>query len=326
MNRIYTLLLLLPFGISAAFANQPTGIADYSAAYNHKVRKADGLSSLEGTWRFTFGDYYYEESEMATVEGEYEAGFYNGFLYFEDDSMEFLPMAASFNEETNQLTFNAGYFGDFGGYGILVQHPSVYDADNHRFVHQSITATFDPETKKITFPANSGMNWWLYDYDYQTPIIEIWGYTFEGAVKVSDADFEYPYSAHQIVINKGSDNEMTIKFSDFTRIDFKDGNMILDTEDGLAIPLVDLATIHFEENNKTLSVASPVEEAVTLNYQNGSLWISGLTEAAPLNIYSLNGAKVVSISAYDGQPVDVSSLSPGVYVVNSGRHSFKIIK
>ena len=263
---------------------------------------------------------------MASVEGDYEVGLYNGIYYFEDESMEFLPMAASLNAETNTLNFNAGYFGDFGGYGILVQHPAFYDAENHRFIQSSVSATFDPDTKKLTFPANSGMTWWLYDYDYRTPVMEIWGYTFEGARKIADAEIEPDFSAHHIVINKGKENETTINFSEFSRIDFRDGNMVLNTEDGLSIPLADLATIHFEENNELVSVESPVEQNVRLTYQKGWLSISGLSGDSSLDIYSLNGAKVISINNYHGEPVDVSSLTPGVYVVTSGRHSFKIIK
>lgn len=327
MKRFLSLTLLTASAFGIGQAAPPGGISDYSGAYRHNIRKATAPSPLEGTWRFTFGDYYYEESEMASVEGEYEAGFYNGNLYFEDSSMEFLPMAASFNADTNQLTFNAGYFGDFGGYGILVQHPATsYDETNHRFVHGPLTATFDPEARTITFPANSGMTWWLYDYDYQTPIMEIWGYTFEGAVKVADIEVDPPYAAHKLIINKGTDSERTISFADFNRIDFREGNAVFNTEDGLTIPLADLATIHFDETGETLSVESPVEELVRINYQSGQFWVSGLDAETPLHVYALNGAKVITISNYAGEPVDVSALPQGVYVVSAGRHSFKIIK
>ena len=329
MNRFFTFILVFAVSIGA-LAEKTTRPAvklkDYSGAYKHNIRKANTPSPLEGTWRFQFGDFYYEESEMASVQGDYEAGYYNNIYYFEDESMEFLPMAASFNEETNTLIFNAGYFGDFGGYGILVQHPAFYDSDEHKFLQSAVTATFDPATKKITFPANSGMTWWLYDYDYRTPIMEIWGYTFEGATKIADADFDPDYSAHHIVINKGKENETTVNFRDFSRIDFSDGNMVLNTEDGLTIPLADLATIHFEVSDEPLSVESPVEKTVKLTCQKGWLAISGLSGETTLDIYSLNGTKVMSVKPYDGRPVDISGLAEGVYVVRADKHSFKVIK
>lgn len=317
---LFTVGVGMLFSYAAPAANAP--LQDFSQKGPRKARKAQTTASMEGIWIFSFGDYYYEESEMRIIDGELSASFYDGILYFEDSTMEFLPMAATFDEETNTLTFNAGYFGDFGGYGILVQHPAYYDPTKQAFVQQSVIATYDPQSTAITFPENSGMTWWLYDYDYKTPIMEIWGYTFEKAIK------KPAKKANQLIINKGKDNETTLNFNEFSRIDFKDGNVVFDNDDALTFPISDLYTVHFDENNEDLNTGVKTVAAGTavLRYSAGRLAVEGLQENSRLDIYSISGARVFSAGNYNGETVDISYLPAGIYVVATPEASFKLVK
>lgn len=331
MNRFLTAFLAVAFCFmaSAGKSQRPTvALTDFSSALKHKARKAPSAFSLEGTWKFVLGDYWYEESSMSSIECDYEVTDEGSFFYFDPIDAEGLPMGVLFDSESNILTLTAGTLGDFNGYGILVQRPSFYDHDLGRFVPSVVTASFDPETMSISFPADSGVEWWLYDYENQTPITEIYGYTFEGATKIKDADpgEEIPEISYNIVINKYGENPVTLRLGDFSTIHFVEGNVVFDTADGFSIPLAELATIHVEENDELLSVESPVDASVRLNYLNGNFSIVGLPEDSTLSVYALSGAKVISVTNYNGQSIDISSLPGGVYIIHSAPYSFKVVK
>lgn len=324
MRKILLSFSLLSLGICAMGADMPSGrtqLQDYRHDTRQNMRKANETASIEGTWRFKLGDYYFDDSSMETLEYDYEASFFNNILYFEEPDNAVLPMASHLNEATGELTFNAGQFGDFAGYGILVQQPSFYNPEKEAFEARSVTAQYDAERGIISFPENAAMQWWLYDYTLE-PMFPLDGYTFEGAIKIVE---EKPL-INGIVINKGNDNEMSVMFKDFSRIDFRDGNIVFDNAEGLTIPLKDLVTIHFDELSDLSSVEAVIDETVRLIYTDGTLRMTGLPEGAPLDIYALSGAKAISIGAYNAEPIDISGLAKGVYVVTSAGHSFKFIK
>ncbi|MCH5230600.1 MAG: T9SS type A sorting domain-containing protein, partial [Muribaculaceae bacterium] len=209
-----------------------------------------------------------------------------------------------------------------------------YDASTQQFSVKSFQAQYNEEEGEILFPDNAGMQWWLYDYSLE-PMFPLDMYTIEGAVKVKK-------TINSLIINKGEEGSLQIKFQDFSRIDFKNGNLVFDTDDGLSIPLANLKTVHFDEyfeedkvgdgdengdDNASDSIASiELDSKVRLLYGKDWLAITGLQPGSSVNIFSLNGAKVISEKDYESQQIDISKLAPGVYVVNSGEYSFKIVK
>lgn len=325
MKRFFISLCLFSLGWSVAMSfpvkQDSSMLQDFSRNSLRKSHKAADASGIEGSWRFLLGDYYFEDSSQETLEYVYEASFYNNILYFEEADEAVLPMAAEFNESTGELTFSSGKFGDFYGYGILVQLPSFFDPSTGKFTVRAVTASYDASAGKITFPENSAMQWWLYDED-QNPMFSLDAYTFEGAFKLK----EEKTTISGIIINRDADNPFNLAFKDFSRIDFKDGNILFDNEEGLVIPLKDLATIHFGDIPQSSTVQKIIDDNIRIEYRNGFLSLSGLPENSRLDIYSLSGSKVITVGAYNGEPVDINSLAKGVYVVNSGKHSFKFIK
>ena len=277
--------------------------------------------SVEGTWRFSFGDYFFDDSSMETKIEDLQASFYNDILFFEAPEEDILPMAANFDGATGVLTFNSGQFGDFYNSGILVQLPSIYDPATGQFSVKSFEAQYNEEEGKIIFPENAGIQWWLYDYA-TTPMFALDIYTIEGAVKVKK-------TINSLIINKGEEESLQIRFKDFSRIDFKNGNLVFDIAEGLSIPLTNLKTVHFDEyiEEESDGIASiELDSNVKLLYGKDWLAVTGLPASSMLNIFSLNGAKMISVAEYEGQHVDISRLNPGIYVVNSGKYSFKIVK
>lgn len=280
-------------------------------------------SSIEGEWLFSLGDYYFEDSSMQTKEVEIQASFFNHILYFETEDEDILPFAANFDENTSLLTFNSGQFGDFYGYGVLVQLPSIYNTDTQKFEVKSFQAQYIEDEGKIEFPENSAIQWWLYDYSL-TPMFSLDAYTIEGAVKITK-------HINSLIINKDEEESLQLKFSDFSRIDFKDGYLVFDNQEELSIPLSSLLTIHFgeyvEDDIEDAGVESvELDQDVNLLYGNGWLAVTGLASGVSLEIYSVNGSKVKAVKDYTGEKIDIRDLDRGVFIINSGKYSFKIVK
>ena len=57
------------------------------------------------------------------------------------------------------------------------------------------------------------------------------------------------------------------------------------------------------------------------------IFVSGLSNAqANATIYDLNGCSRLSLPHYDGQPIDVSSLPKGAYILRVGDKAFKFLR
>ena len=57
------------------------------------------------------------------------------------------------------------------------------------------------------------------------------------------------------------------------------------------------------------------------------IFVSGLSNAqANATIYDLNGCSRLSLPHYDGQPIDVSALPKGAYILRVGDKAFKFLR
>lgn len=293
-----------------------TGVYESAQARTNAAANSD----IQGTWIFSFGDYYFDDSTNEVIEYELTASFSNGLLFFEEAGESILPMAATYDEATCELTFPTGRLGDFYGYGNLVQLPSFLNPSTGEFSVSQVVARYDAAKGIIEFPENSAMQWWIFDYN-DSPMFAIDIYTFEGAVRKPGK------KANLIVINKGMLSENQIDLSEVSRIDFRDGNAVFDNDANLTVPLSELFTVHFDEKQGTLSVGQTLAKGdVTFTYSRGALTVSGLPEGSTLSLYAISGARVMEIRNYGGEPVDLGALQPGIYIANSGHHTFKLIK
>ena len=128
------------------------------------MRKADANNSIEGTWTFALGDYYFQSSTLSTLYVEFEATLLEGGLVtFEDPTGYELPFVAEFNEETNTLTFPSMYTYQVsltdGSVYHLYQNPFVYNSVKQDLDYQDVIATYNPEQGEIKFAADNGIAW-----------------------------------------------------------------------------------------------------------------------------------------------------------------------
>lgn len=127
----------------------------------------------------------------------------------------------------------------------------------------------------------------------------------------------------QVVINKGEAGDRVVDFKDFSRIDFKDGSLVFDTPDLLTVPLSEVATIHFEEGYLGQRELDLPGAKVCIS--KDALSLEGCKPEITVDIYSVSGAKALSVPNYSGGKIDISGLDKGIYIVKAGDDVFKVV-
>lgn len=109
-----------------------------------------------------------------------------------------------------------------------------------------------------------------------------------------------------------------------------DGVQILDKESQTAIfPYADISTLSFSTPEET-GVASVAERGTIRLLENpvsSMLRISAPDNlTSSLTIHDISGSIRISLRKWDGEAVDVSNLSPGIYFVKINNTTLKFIK
>ncbi|MBR5787850.1 MAG: T9SS type A sorting domain-containing protein [Muribaculaceae bacterium] len=74
-----------------------------------------------------------------------------------------------------------------------------------------------------------------------------------------------------------------------------------------------------EDNIRLLISPNPVDDIIRIVGYN-------TTEPAQLSIYSLDGEEMMRIDNWQGEPIDASQLSAGIYILRINTHTIKFIK
>lgn len=132
---------------------------------------------------------------------------------------------------------------------------------------------------------------------------------------------------NHLVVNKDSSTEKAFSFSELKRINFVEGGLEFVADESLVMPFSEISTIHFD--TKDLSDANDIAAngfAVLMDPARISMQIIGLDTDSPLYIYTTSGMLVQSFSHYNGEVVDIATLSEGTYIVKAGNRIFKFVK
>lgn len=147
---------------STAAVSNVKKMQTFEAKGTHKMlgaRKADSNTSIEGTWTFSLGDYYLQNSTLSIIEVDFEATLNGTQVMFSDPTGGELPFMATYNSNTNELTFSATYLGTSGQYYVY-QEPFVYNWDTEDLDVQDIKATYTGSN--INFSEDNGISWAAY--------------------------------------------------------------------------------------------------------------------------------------------------------------------
>lgn len=133
-----------------------------------------------------------------------------------------------------------------------------------------------------------------------------------------------------LVVPKDGTAPKSFNLDDIRRIDFLgEANTfsIACATDRWSYEFDKVRCLKFDGLVNDIATATKQESAVSIAYREGQIFVSGLSNAqAHATIYDLNGCSRLSLPHYDGQPIDVSALPKGAYILRVGDKAFKFLR
>ena len=133
-----------------------------------------------------------------------------------------------------------------------------------------------------------------------------------------------------LVVPRDGSATKRINLDDIKRIDF---NPSYDT---FSIETADLRwsysydfvrSLKFDGLVNAVSAVHQQEDPLHFTYKSGQIIVSGMGDAVThAVILDLNGCSRVSLPHFDGQPIDVSALPKGAYILRIGGQAFKFLR
>lgn len=120
-----------------------------------------------------------------------------------------------------------------------------------------------------------------------------------------------------------STGEDFISLPTIQKITFSNGNCVVTTTNGdYTYPLAEIKKMYFSVDDPTAIEALP-QQTENLKFKDGILMAKG---DGMLRIYSANGALIQLANVKKGANINLSSLKPGMYIVNMGDKTIKLTK
>ena len=113
------------------------------------------------------------------------------------------------------------------------------------------------------------------------------------------------------------------------KIYFDSDNFVIDTNgiaDDAVYPIVNISKVLFAQYAGVSSLGTDEVLAVYPNPAKEQIFISGASEEVNVEIYTAAGVKIFSVKREKNEPVDVSSLPSGVYMLKIGDKIIKFSK
>ena len=124
-----------------------------------------------------------------------------------------------------------------------------------------------------------------------------------------------------LVVPKDGGEAKSFNLDDIRHIDFLgEGNTFS----------VECATdrcLKFDGLVNDIATATKKESDINISYKEGRIFVSGMGDAVThAVIFDLNGCSRVNLPHFDGQPIDVSGLPKGAYILRIGGKAFKFLR
>ena len=137
------------------------------------------------------------------------------------------------------------------------------------------------------------------------------------------------YAENEIKVTSSDDKTVTTPLNLATKISFGQNGIEISNEgsDIINIPYADAQTISFGVKSEVKFLQSQSRLALRHNPVESTLEITGHDgKPTNLSISALSGTRILSIKAWNGENVDVSSLASGIYILNINNNPIKFIK
>lgn len=134
-----------------------------------------------------------------------------------------------------------------------------------------------------------------------------------------------------VVFHHDDGSNESVALEDLHKITFRDGNAVLQLEDGTDDKVMSLDGLHCFVFNDEISSVVRIDadaESVRAYISGGTLRISGYDADNPSHaaLYNVSGALLMRFAALATDAIDVSGLPSGVYILKLGNRTFKLYK
>lgn len=133
-----------------------------------------------------------------------------------------------------------------------------------------------------------------------------------------------------LVVPKDGGEPKSFNLDDIRHIDFLgEGNTFsVDcTDQRWSYNFDDVRCLKFDGLVNDIATVAKSENNVNISYKEGRIFVSGMGDAVThAVIFDLNGCSRVNLPHFDGQPIDVSGLPKGAYILRIGGKAFKFLR
>lgn len=134
-----------------------------------------------------------------------------------------------------------------------------------------------------------------------------------------------------IVRQAETGKESAFTLAGISKLTFADGAMTVTTKAGAAeqtqaFNLAEVGRITFGSDATAIGKVKASAVRGTFAYDGTTVRVAGLSKPSTATIYSASGAAVARVAQWDGSGMNVSTLAPGVYMLNVDGQSYKFIK
>ena len=133
----------------------------------------------------------------------------------------------------------------------------------------------------------------------------------------------------QVVVTMRDGTEQTYLMESYDRMYFEENEKLIieegQTKASFQIPLADIRKINCYE---TMGTHENLEQPLTIfpNPVHETLTLLNFSGRQTVNIYTLDGRLVKSEEVVENQPIDISNLAIGFYLVKTDSQTLKMIK
>lgn len=133
-----------------------------------------------------------------------------------------------------------------------------------------------------------------------------------------------------IYLNNSDHSPVRIEVSTISTIKFKTTKLVVTNHDNISNDFYfsDVIKIAFNEEGTSITTPNASTASISPNPVKDNLMIQDAEKmyGSDICIYSVTGTLVCKHSQWNGESIDVSHLSPGIYFVNTNSTTLKFVK
>ena len=134
-------------------------------------------------------------------------------------------------------------------------------------------------------------------------------------------------NTQKLVVHRISGDKVFFDLNDQPVTTFDDNTLVITTtQTQILFPMDEVGQYTYQGLAEGIDAAEA--DGIIIRHAEGQITINGLSNNALVEIYSLNGQRMIAKYAQESQTtvVDISAYPAGVFIMNAGNVSYKFVK